>query len=284
MPSNTETGVEIPAIIDCRPQAAYLLGHLRRACSLPATELFARMHELPKRQQPLILCGTPADLQMAEHYLLERGHTVAEKIEWTPALPARLQASGEWETGAQSAQLWQAAPLIQRFVTELMPKHGIIPGKGLDIACGAGRDLVYLSANGWQMTGMDQSLDSLQRVATLAPLHPLTVTTLQADLETGSDPFAGFTDDYFDLITVLRYLHRPLFPYIKRILKPNGIILYQTFMQGSEQTAMGRPRNPNFLLAPGELATIFKDADILLDELEQLDDGRPVSAFVARVH
>jgi hypothetical protein len=80
---------------------------------------------------------------------------------------------------------------------------------------------------------------------------------------------------------VARYLHRPLFPWIKRLLKPGGIIIYQTFMQGCEK--FGSPRNPNFLLKPGELREIFMGAEIWLDEVEELEDGRPVAAFIAKV-
>ncbi|MGB1257848.1 MAG: class I SAM-dependent methyltransferase, partial [Thiolinea sp.] len=110
----------------------------------------------------------------------------------------------------------------------------------------------------------------------------LKVRTLQRDLENTPDPFADFPDGSFDLICVARYLHRPLFPVIRRLLASGGVLLYQTFMQGCEQTAVGRPRNPDFLLRPGELAAEFADAEIILDQIETLDDGRPVAAFVAR--
>lgn len=163
-----------------------------------------------------------------------------------------------------------------------MPQYGITAGIGLDIACGAGRDLTYLATQGWQMTGIDQSADSLARVATLAKYCKVDIATRQLDLETGSDPLTEFPDSSVDLVCVARYLHRPLFPFIKRVLKPGGVIIYQTFMVGSELTAIGRPRNPKFLLEAGELAQIFSDADILLDEIEILDDARPVTEFIAR--
>jgi hypothetical protein len=51
-------------------------------------------------------------------------------------------------------------------------------------------------------------------------------------------------------------------------------------MQGAEQ--FGSPRNPNFLLKPNELAQIFAGSEIWLDDVEYLDDGRPVSAFICR--
>ena len=100
------------------------------------------------------------------------------------------------------------------------------------------------------------------------------------DLETGKDPFTAFTTGQFELICVARYLHRPLFPWIKRILKPGGVLIYQTFMQGAEQ--FGSLRNPNFLLKSNELSQIFADGEIWLDDVEYLDDGRPVSAFICR--
>jgi len=271
------------ALIDCRPHSEYVLGHMQGACSLPANDLFERMHELPKRTAPIHLCGKADDITTAKHYLVDRGHQVVAETVWTEALQEQLTTHKQLETGSQSQQLWKPAPLLQYFVDELMPKHHIVAGKGLDIGCGAGRDLAYLATHGWQMTGVDRSADSLERVATLAKYCNVEIETLQLDTETGADPFTLFADGSLDLVCVARYLHRPLFPYIKRLLKPNGIIIYQTFMVGSELTAIGRPRNPNFLLRDGELAEIFAGSEILLDEVEILDDGRPVAAFVARL-
>ncbi len=274
-----------PALLDCRPHAEYCDGHIRGACSLPATALFSRMHELPQRSRALSLCGKIDDLELAADYLLDRGYSVAERIIWTNDLQQRLMLSGELETGATSAQLWQPAPLWRRFVEDLVPAYGIEVGQGLDIACGAGRDMIYLAQQGWQMTGIDRSADSLQRVALLAQQAGVSVQTLQRDLEPVgiSDPLADFTDESFDLITVGRYLHRPLFPAIRRLLRPGGVLLYQTFMLGCENTEIGRPRNPNFLLRPSELAAEFGSGEIILDTVEMLEDGRPVAAFVARL-
>ncbi|WP_298609252.1 methyltransferase domain-containing protein [uncultured Thiothrix sp.] len=269
-------------LIDCRPQAEYQLGHATGACSVPAQELFARLHELPKRTQTLQLCGKLEDLKLARAFLLERGYQLQDDLIWNEHFVQHLQTTGQWETGSQSKQCWQAALLLQRFVQELMPHYQIPTGRGLDLACGAGRDLIYLAQHGWQMTGVDWSADSLQRVQQLAVSQNLQITTLLRDLETEAMPLPEFDLGSFDLICVARYLHRPLFPLLEALLKPGGIIIYQTFMQGCEQTAMGRPRNPKFLLAPKELAEQFQGFDYLLDEIEILEDGRPVSAFIAR--
>lgn len=270
------------ALIDCRPFADYIQGHIQAACSVPATELFARLHELPKRSKTLQLCGKMEDLAVARPFLQERGYTLLADINWSAQLAEQLAQTGQLEVSAQSKQWWQAAPLLQRFVAEIMPQHQIQASEGLDLACGAGRDLIYLAQRGWQMTGVDWSEDSIARVQQLALSQNLTINTLLRDLETDAQPLPEFKPASFGLICVARYLHRPLFPLIRELLKPGGVIIYQTFMQGCENTAIGRPRNPKFLLAPNELAEQFQGFELLLDELELLEDGRPVSAFIAR--
>ena len=270
------------ALIDCRPFTDYKQGHMQAACSVPATELFARLHELPKRSQALQLCGQAEDLAVARPFLLERGYQLLADINWSNQLVEQLMQAGQLEIGAQSKQWWQAAPLLQHFVEEIMPQQQIQASIGLDLACGAGRDLIYLAQQGWQMTGVDWSEDSMARVQQLALSQNLTITTLLRDLETDTHPLPKLQPASFGLICVARYLHRPLFPLIRALLKPGGVIIYQTFMQGCENTAIGRPRNPKFLLAPNELAEQFKGFELLLDELELLEDGRPVSAFIAR--
>jgi SAM-dependent methyltransferase len=272
---------KILPIVDCRHLTAFCEGHHQNACSLPAAELPERMHELPKTSEPIILYGDTVTLLEASAFLQGKGYQVAQQIEWTPSVQAALQATGELARGAHSQRLWQPAPLIARFVAELAPAHGITPGTGLDIGCGAGRDMVYLAMHGWQMCGIDYIPAALQRAQNLAVRHQVGIQTECLNLETGSDPFSAYASGQFELINVARYLHRPLFPWMKRLLKPGGVLIYQTFMQGSEQ--FGSPRNPNFLLKPGELAQVFTGAEILLDAVETLDDGRPVSAFIARL-
>lgn len=270
---------QIP-FLDCRSFSEFCRGHVRQACSLPAAELAERMHELPKRTVPLGISGNKQELQQARRFLLDKGYTIAYELEWSKEFVQQLRNAGALSMDAISQQLWQPAPLLKQFVHDIMPTQGIKAGYGLDIACGSGRDMVYLATHGWTMTGVDYSTDALKRTQQLARYNQVIVQTRECDLEKVADPFVDWEKQSFDLILVARYLHRPLFPVLKRLLAPNGILIYQTFMQGAEQ--LGSPRNPNYLLKPQELATVFTDMDILLDKIETLEDGRPVSAFIAR--
>ncbi len=94
------------------------------------------------------------------------------------------------------------------------------------------------------MTAIDRTLDG---VADLAGAPGLTL--LEADLETGRPwPFSGRT---FDVVVVTNYLWRDIFSDIVATVAPNGLLIYETFASGNER--YGSPRNPDFLLAPGEL-------------------------------
>ena len=58
----------------------------------------------------------------------------------------------------------------------------------------------------------------------------------------------------FAAIVVTNYLHRPLFAQLAASLRPDGVLIYETFAIGNE--AFGKPSNPAFLLAHGELLAL----------------------------
>ena len=122
--------------------------------------------------------------------------------------------------------------------------HLVAPGsRVLDLAAGRGRHARYLAARGAEVLALDRDAAAL---ATLAGVPR--VTTQLADLEAGPWPLA---DARFGAVMVVHYLHRPLLAHVRAALDVGGVLLYETFARGNE--AYGRPRNPDFLLAPGEL-------------------------------
>jgi SAM-dependent methyltransferase len=143
----------------------------------------------------------------------------------------------------------------------------IVPGGSvLDVACGYGRHCRLLAARGFRVTGVDRDTAAL---ATLTGMQD--VTTVAADLETAPWPL---TDARFDAVLVTRYLHRPLFPALLDALAPDGVFLYETFAAGNE--AFGKPSNPDFLLAPGELLSVIgARLTVLAFEQGLTTEGRP---------
>ncbi|HQY47451.1 MAG TPA: class I SAM-dependent methyltransferase [Usitatibacteraceae bacterium] len=114
-------------------------------------------------------------------------------------------------------------------------------GEVLDLACGAGRHARFLAAQGFEVLAVDRDTG-------LFPGPPGGVTLVAADLEGAPWPFPGRR---WDAIIVTNYLHRPLLPVLVGSLEPGGVLVYETFARGNER--FGKPSNPAFLLAPGEL-------------------------------
>ena len=90
------------------------------------------------------------------------------------------------------------------------------------------------------------------------------------DLE--SDDRRQLGDDH-DGSIVTHYLHRPLLPAIARALAPGGVLIYETFARGNER--FGRPRNPDFLLRPGELLEAFTTLTVVAFEQGEVLVPRP---------
>lgn len=154
-----------------------------------------------------------------------------------------------------------ASAWVQRFISLIPPHHGPV----LDLACGAGRHTQLLLDAGYEVWALDRDATLLQ------PLAAAGAKTFCVDLERDEQSDAPFCWPFqahtFSGVIVTNYLHRPLFPSLKKALRPGGVLIYETFAQGNEQ--FGSPRNPAFLLQAGELL-----------QLAQSDTGQSPSLSV----
>ena len=134
-----------------------------------------------------------------------------------------------------------------------------LPGPILDLACGDCSNGIFLAHKGLQVTCCDRSRRSLDQARRLAGASGISIQAKQVDLEQeGVNPLAT---DVWGAILVFRYLHRPLMPWIKSALRASGLLMYETFTV--EQPRFGKPRNPDFLLNPGELLQLFEDWQVI---------------------
>ena len=159
------------------------------------------------------------------------------------------------------------APWVERFAALIDAG-----GRVLDLACGHGRHARFLAAAGHRVVAVDRDEAAL---ATLQSIDG--IETLHADLEHGTWPLESMK---FDAIVVTHYLHRPLFPHIIAALDARGVLICETFAHGNE--AYGRPRNPDFLLAPNELLDRF-GATLDVIAFEQGHVSAPFEAVIQRL-
>lgn len=160
----------------------------------------------------------------------------------------------------------------------------------LDFAAGSGRHAFAAAGRGLRVLAVDRDAPSLARIgeaaggATRPPSGadarvgtPIEVRV--ADLESGAWPFGAH--ERFDAVVVANYLFRPRFALLAALVAPGGRLIYETFARGNER--YGRPSNPDYLLAPGELLERTRWAGLTVLGYESGTLERPSPAVVQRV-
>lgn len=157
---------------------------------------------------------------------------------------------------------------IERFVA-LLPEGSNV----LDLACGAGRHTRLLAAAGHRVTAVDRDPAGTEDLIGNERIRLVT-----ADLEDSSPwPVGG---ERFDGVVVTNYLWRPILPAVLAAVDQGGLLLYETFAEGNER--FGKPKNPDFLLRPGELLELVRQ-DFEAIAFEQGVVDRPKPAAVQRI-
>jgi tellurite methyltransferase len=148
----------------------------------------------------------------------------------------------EWDlkyAEMDAASVEPPTPLVAKTV------EGMRPGRALDLACGAGRDAVWLAENGWRVTAVDASRAGIE----IVKRRCVAVDARVADLE--KHEFA-IEAGAWDLILMCRYLQRDLFEEVKRGAAAGGVVIAIALMGSSR-----------FSVAAGELRKQFDGWEIL---------------------
>ncbi|NWF73834.1 MAG: dihydroneopterin aldolase [Nitrospirae bacterium] len=173
-------------------------------------------------------------------------------------------------------------PTPARFLTQQL--HRLPKGKALDVAAGSGRNALYLAAQGFHVDAIDRDEETMTKLAATAKQHNLpNLTARTIDLERATDERPEFPQHEYDVIIVFFYLHRALFPALIESLKPNGVLLYETFLIDN-YLRRHHPRRWEFCLAHNELLRLTSTLRVLsYDEGEHNGSHGPGSAFTAQL-
>jgi tellurite methyltransferase len=150
------------------------------------------------------------------------------------------------------------------------------PGRALDLACGIGRNTLWLAEHGWRVSAVDGATSAIELLRRRASERGLTIDAKVADIERGEYRIEPAS---WDLITICYYLQRDLFQQAKEGLVPGGILLAIVHI-----TSAGEQPTPR-RLRPGELARFFDGCEILHSYEGPPNDGahkRLVAEIVAR--
>lgn len=148
-------------------------------------------------------------------------------------------------------------------------------GTALDIACGKGRNAIYLAQRGFAVTALDISSVALEEGRRRAQQRGLEIDWQIGDLESTLLNHAAF-----DLIINFNYLQRSLFQSMRQAVRPGGHVIFETYLL--DQAMIGHPKNPDYLLQHNELLDSFRGFRVLFYREGKFLDGN-VEAFRAAI-
>ncbi len=156
-------------------------------------------------------------------------------------------------------------------------------GPVADLACGRGRHAVACCELGIASLAIDRDVRLLRQLRDGTRGRPLAPFPIRADLE--SEWGIPIANGSCGAILIFRFLYRPLLAAVREALAPGALLLYETFTVDQVRLSWG-PRNPAFLLEPGELRRLFAGLEILAYEegiQPEVDPGAPAPAATARL-
>ncbi len=158
--------------------------------------------------------------------------------------------------------LWRAEP--NRFLVAEVAD--LRPGRALDVACGEGRNAVWLAGEGWDATGVDFSSQALAKARRLADERRVSVEWINADVLEWVPPSGRF-----DLIAVF-YLQLPA--EARRLvhqrmaggLASRGTMLVVGHDLTNLTDGYGGPQDPSVLFTPDDVAADLAGLDVVKAE------------------
>lgn len=141
------------------------------------------------------------------------------------------------------------SPMLQKYL------HFSTGKQALDLACGSGRNTLFLASKGYHVDAVDISRVALAHLR--QQVHNSSVSLIEADLDT----FVPEQERY-DLVVMANYLDRALIERTLNQLPAEALFIVETYMAHPENEK--KDSNPAFLLQSGELKKIFEGTGDIL--------------------
>lgn len=164
----------------------------------------------------------------------------------------------------------QPTPLLVQWIDRI-PR-----GRALDLACGSGRNALYLAAAGFTVDAVDISNAALAIGRGRARAAGLQLNWIEQDLD---EPLAESPDgpltlaDGYALVLVVRFTDLPLIRQLTDKLAPGGMLVTEQHIV--TDAVVGGPSDPAFRLQPGALRAVAEGLRILFYEEGIVDDPMP---------
>ena len=179
--------------------------------------------------------------------------------------------SAEWDRRYAGRELvWTSEP--NRFLVQ--EAESLTPARALDLACGEGRNAVWLAERGWQVTGVDFSAVGIEKARQLEDARGVHVEWVIADLLNYRAEAQGF-----DLVIVF-YLQLPAKQRAKILraaadaVAAGGTFLLVGHDSSNIDDGHGGPQDPAVLYTAEDVVSDLEGAGLAIERAETV--RRPV--------
>jgi SAM-dependent methyltransferase len=194
--------------------------------------------------------------------------------------------AGSWDERYRSKEsVWGIEP--NRFVREQCERLPV--GEALDLACGEGRNALWLAQLGWRVTGVDFSAVAIERARALtarqSSLHQLRVVWRVDDVTTLVPKPASLD------LALVSYVHFPaterdtMLSRAATALRPRGHLLIVGHDKRNLAEGVSGPQDIEFLYDPDEMrALLTNDCGLVVEVARTVerptDDGVALDTLV----
>jgi SAM-dependent methyltransferase len=185
-----------------------------------------------------------------------------------------------WRVGSNymDKSIWDRRYAEDEFVWTVRPSRflaqeaaGLPAGRALDLACGEGRNAVWLAERGWRVTGVDFSEVGLEKARRLAAGRGVEGDWIAADLlEYRSEPRA------FDLVVVLylqvpRHERTPILRAAAEAVAEGGTLLVVAHDSRNIREGYGGPQRPEVLYTADDVVRDIEGSGLLIERAERVE-------------
>jgi len=178
----------------------------------------------------------------------------------------RMMNSQQWDERYRADELvWTSTP--NQFLVAGVAD--VAPGRAVDLACGEGRNAIWLAEQGWEVVGVDFSPVGLAKARRFADLRGVEVTWVESAVESWVPPTGGF-----DLVAVL-YLQLPeptrstALSLAASAVAPGGTLRVIAHDLDNLTRGYGGPQSPDVLYSLSDVTGAAVDAGLTVQQAEQ---------------
>ncbi len=175
----------------------------------------------------------------------------------------------DWNRRYEGSELvWTARP--NRFL--VAEAEGLAPGRALDLACGEGRNAVWLAEQGWQVVGVDFSDVAIAKARQLADARGVAVEWVVADLLAYGPEQRGFDLVILFYVQLAEEERRRIVRAGADAVAPGGMLLLVAHDSSNIAEGHGGPQDPAVLYTAEDVAVDL--AGFRIERAERVE--RPV--------